>query len=324
MAKNMGEFEERPAVKEATPVPLQRRKPTGWIVATVVFALIAIGAIGYIIFDKTQTKKDELAPAYSDGDESEEKPAGDPDGSNESSETGLREKEDYDGIINESLAVLKDKLSKDDAIVIDSDELKGAYIKVDDGIYTTLDYGRSVGVVKYYDGLIDERGGDLGDRIADVLIKHDFKRDSSIKRIAVYTDGKGSICQFMDYLPALVCGHETWISSENKELVRQLGVAYQKKVKLSDGSQDLLPAKTSEVVRSSVPEYERIGVSASALESGFGAVMLFYKKDGEEWKFFRSAQAGISCEEYTGDIAKAFAGTNCVDYTTGKNKKVGE
>ena len=57
MAKNMGEFEERPAVKEATPVPLQRRKPTGWIVATVAFAIVAIGAVSFIAIDKLSTKK---------------------------------------------------------------------------------------------------------------------------------------------------------------------------------------------------------------------------------------------------------------------------
>ncbi len=52
MTKKMGEFEKRPAIKEATPVPLKREKPTGWIVATIVFALIAICAVVYIFVEK--------------------------------------------------------------------------------------------------------------------------------------------------------------------------------------------------------------------------------------------------------------------------------
>ena len=56
MAKNMGEFEERPRVSEAIPIPLRQRKPTGWIVATVIFVLIAIGMIGYVVVDRIIAK----------------------------------------------------------------------------------------------------------------------------------------------------------------------------------------------------------------------------------------------------------------------------
>ena len=57
MTKKMGEFEECPVVKEAVPVPLERRRPTGWIAATVVFALVAIGALSFIVIDKELAKK---------------------------------------------------------------------------------------------------------------------------------------------------------------------------------------------------------------------------------------------------------------------------
>ena len=57
MTKKMGEFEERPVVKEAVPVPLERRKPTGWIAATVIFALVAIGALSFVVIDKELAKK---------------------------------------------------------------------------------------------------------------------------------------------------------------------------------------------------------------------------------------------------------------------------
>ena len=313
MAKDMGEFEERPQVKEATPVPLKRERPIGWIVATVVFALIAIGAIGYIVVDKITPKKTEPTR--------EESEQGAPE------EADLRKKEGYDDIINESLAVFKDKLSRGDAIVVDDDEAGGAYVKIDDGIYTSLDYGRSVGVLSAYSGLTDEVDSDLRSRIENVFTKHGFKKDDSISSEVYYipyTDGKGSVCQYRESWPLVVCGHETWISDENKDLTKQLGAAYKKKINPSDGSRDLLPAKTSDVVRSSVPGYERISVSAYDLKSGFGAVMLFYKKDGEEWRFFRTTQATLACDFYTGDVAKAFAGDPCIDGATGATKKIGE
>ena len=58
MAKEMGEFEERPRVKEATPIPLKRRRPTGWIVATILFAIIATAGISFIVIDKMAAKAD--------------------------------------------------------------------------------------------------------------------------------------------------------------------------------------------------------------------------------------------------------------------------
>ena len=58
MAKEMGEFEERPKVREATPIPLKRRRPTGWIVTTILFAIIAIAGISFIVIDKMTAKAD--------------------------------------------------------------------------------------------------------------------------------------------------------------------------------------------------------------------------------------------------------------------------
>ena len=57
---------------------------------------------------------------------------------------------------------------------------------------------------------------------------------------------------------------------------------------------------------------------------GVGAVALFYKKDGGSWQYFTSAQAIMSCKNYKGDIAKAFADDYCLDETAGKNRKVGQ
>jgi len=56
MAERRGEFQETPVVREALEVPLRRRRPTGWIVATIVFAVIAAGAIGFMLVGKKDTQ----------------------------------------------------------------------------------------------------------------------------------------------------------------------------------------------------------------------------------------------------------------------------
>ena len=53
MAKEMGEFEKRPMVQEAVPIPLRRRRPTGWIVATIVFAVVAVVSVSIIVVNRS-------------------------------------------------------------------------------------------------------------------------------------------------------------------------------------------------------------------------------------------------------------------------------
>ena len=57
--KEMGEFEERPVVKPAVEVPIERRRPTGLIVAVVVLSLMVLGMGAYIIWSNmTEAKSD--------------------------------------------------------------------------------------------------------------------------------------------------------------------------------------------------------------------------------------------------------------------------
>ena len=49
--KEMGEFEERPEVKPAVAVPIERRKPTGLICSVVILAILVAGLAGYIVYD---------------------------------------------------------------------------------------------------------------------------------------------------------------------------------------------------------------------------------------------------------------------------------
>ena len=73
MAKEMGEFEERPKMQEATPIPLRRRRPTGWIIATIAFAVIAIAAISFVIIDKTSSKPEVANECVKDDNQTAEK-----------------------------------------------------------------------------------------------------------------------------------------------------------------------------------------------------------------------------------------------------------
>ena len=122
MTKRMGEFEKRPPVKEAVPVPLERRKPIGWMVATAILGIIAVGAISYIIVDKMESKKTRRTTSsrgwadaserecVNKNQEHEEDRASDSENNESKREleqekpinvpvNGFRKKEDYDGLL---------------------------------------------------------------------------------------------------------------------------------------------------------------------------------------------------------------------------------
>lgn len=344
MAKRMGEFEKRPPVKEATPIPLQRRKPIGWMVATAVFAVIAMTAISYIIVNEMESSKsrriissakgvDRCASANRSEKEKRNKEDVLDDEDDESEQeleleipvevpvNGFRKKEDYDGLLKNVSIALRNKISKDDAIELDEYN-RGPEVKVDEGVYTSLDYSRNLNV-SYYDGLYEEIGDDWDNNLETILTKYGFKRDNSVDGLReYYKDGNGSICAvdtsgniFID------CGHESWLSEENKALVKAIWPDYKAKTK---NTMVILNAKVADIKNSSISGYQRLGVDEHYMSIGVGAVALFYKKDGGSWQYFTSAQAVMSCKYYKGDIAKAFADDYCLDETAGKNRKVGQ
>jgi hypothetical protein len=48
--------------------------------------------------------------------------------------------------------------------------------------------------------------------------------------------------------------------------------------------------------------------------NGWGAMMLFYRKTGGNWRFFSGTQTTIECSEYNNDdVRAAFRGTPCYD-----------
>ena len=344
MAKRMGEFEKRPPVKEATPIPLQRRKPIGWMIATAVFAIFAMTAISYIIVNEMELRKsrriissakgvDKCAymnrsdkekhnkEDVSDGEDDESEQELEQEIPVEVPENGFRKKEDYDGMFKNISIVLRNKISKDDAIELDKYN-RGPRVKVDEGVYTLLDYSRNLNVA-FYDGLYDEIGDDWNSNLEAILAKYGFKQDAAAdNNSGYYKDSHGSICA-VDTSGAIFisCGHESWLSEENRALVKAIWPDYKAKTK---NTMIVLNAKVADIKNSSISGYQRLGVDEHYISIGVGDVALFYKKDGGTWQYFTNAQTIMSCKYYKGDIAKAFADDYCLDETVGKNRKVGQ
>ncbi len=347
MTKRMGEFEKRPPVKEAVPVPLERRKPIGWMVATAILGIIAVGAISYIIVDKMESKKTRRTTSsrgWADASERgcvnkdqehEEDRASDSENNESKREleqekpinvpvNGFRKKEDYDGLLENVSIALRNKISKDDAIELDKND-KGPLIKIDDGLYTTLDYGRSLSIDPVYSGSIKDelRDDDWDNIVGSILMKYGFKQGVAIGRYnKSYTDDNGSICVVGingDF--SMDCGHQTWLSEEKKALIKAIWPDYKAKTK---NTMVVLDAKADGVKNSSVAGYQKLTASEHYLYGIGGAAALFYRKDGGTWRYFASVQAVISCNSYTGDAIKAFAGDDCYDETTRKKRKVGQ
>lgn len=109
----------------------------------------------------------------------------------------------------------------------------------------------------------------------------------------------------------VVCAHESWYDSENRELLLSLA-------KASGESYVSLNAPLDKSVQNSpVTPYQTLVVS------GGTHAMLFYRVSPEsDWVYFRGTQSVLDCNEYTGDVAKAFTGTTCWDEATQQNSTV--
>ncbi|MBO4855218.1 hypothetical protein J5500_02305 [Candidatus Saccharibacteria bacterium] len=319
MAKEMGEFEERPKMQEATPIPLRRRRPTGWIVATFLFAVIAVAAISFIIIDKLSSKE-EPGVAKCENKESEEPVA---------TKKTFSEKSDFDALMSSVKEIFEDNISKVDAIKVDDKGVKGAYLKIDDGFYTTLDSSRNVHV-SHYDGIdddIDEFGDKIEKSVNDLLKENGFVLDTSTSGslIKYYTQEDGGICEYISYYQfSVICGNRDWISEENKELVKELWASYSKKEKPSSESRTVLSAKSADIKKSKTAGYERLSTGISNVNFAGGAMAYFYRKDGGKWQYVLSTQNVLLCESFDADAAKAFAGDECYSNKEKKDKILGK
>lgn len=72
------------------------------------------------------------------------------------------------------------------------------------------------------------------------------------------------------------------------------------------------------ITDSETPSYQTLQIPSD------NAMALFYRAlDSDEWQYFTSTQAIISCDEFnTPDLKKAFSGSQCHDVATGQQLTV--
>ena len=98
------------------------------------------------------------------------------------------------------------------------------------------------------------------------------------------------------------CSKDTWISDGDKNLSLDLA-------KISD--EFYVSAHLDNIIDSTITPYQRLTAG------GPGAALLFYRTSPDaEWQFFIGTQGVLLCSDYTGDVAKAFAGEICLDEST--------
>lgn len=190
----------------------------------------------------------------------------------------------------------------------------GSLIKIpDSNIYTFSN--ESYGVTSasyYYDSAIGNTIMQSADSFASaVLTNNGFIEDKETMSGKLFYNSNTDIyCitsgQSLPY--SLTCSKATWILAEDRDLSLTLA-------KVADV--DFISASQSAIQDSSVSPYQKL------MARGENYAALFYRVSPDsEWQFFTGTQGVLPCSEYTGDIAKAFAGDTCYDEATGQNSIV--
>ena len=103
------------------------------------------------------------------------------------------------------------------------------------------------------------------------------------------------------------CSYYAWLSDQDKELIIALAEAYkQSEMGKQYGDVGYIEGFTRSIHKSPSGNYEKIAVSFS------DSVGYFYRKVGDDWKFFTATQQGINCDLYnTDELKEAFEGDVC-------------
>ena len=311
-----GEFEQRPEVKPADQVPLPQKKAnpiTG--ILCVIFALVALGLGGYLLYDKVFRAwggaiNCKITPEVAQG-------------------------------VNYEETLLKVKAITGDLwdVLVDYDNNAGGIYVVDRGIdknqvhyefekgYTTsLDYVSGLGIRRSGHASTNEfqRNSAFSKAVEGVLTKHgltDHKTFDSdyLASTDTYSGTDGSICEAVynsdDF--SITCSNTGWLTEKKKTMVKTLiDVLNENKDQAGTGLYDgspYLDVPMEKIITTPDGKYEHVTAY------GTDAALLFYRniEDGE-WKFFIGAQNTLSCSEYdTDELKAAFAGERCYDDATG-------
>ncbi len=318
MAKEMGEFEKRPKVQEAMPSPFRRRRPIGWMVATLFFAVVAVAAISFIIIDKVSDRADNCVKA---SEETVKK------------QKNLTPEEEITALFDDIQPVFEEYISDKSLIKRENDNM--VVISIKEGLMSYSEKGKTIMIPdvhrKNIEAVkeIDKNQEAFDADVTDVLKKHGFEidEDTNIEGFYYtysYKNENGVVCQFVNgenrNTISVDCAHESWIPADQKELITGLYDAFVESecsngVECDEGI--LLYAKTSDIKNSSVKGYQRI-------EAEFGLQHArFYRKANEKWNYIKQDDMMVRCKYYNDDAKKAWAGEYC--YTDDdKEKKLGE
>ena len=148
--------------------------------------------------------------------------------------------------------------------------------------------------------------------VVDYLTSHGFTKLIDYFASDVYGNSTtGIYCNVntaQQYPFSVTCASDTWYDVENRDLIVALAKA---------AGVDFISASQSNIQDSTVTPYQRL------MAGGVNYAALFYRVSPEaNWQFFTGTQAELPCSEYTGDIAKAFAGDTCYDEATGQDSIV--
>jgi hypothetical protein len=173
---------------------------------------------------------------------------------------------------------------------------------------TTIAYG-----IYVKDAMLKVDGNKINSAFSSVLTKNGLKKtENEMYGVMHYKSNEGIYCTY-DGASApyhALCAYKSWIDEDNTKLAKMLQKAY--------GKPAFISVETKNVVKSSSGNYERVDASFE------DSAAMFYKKSGtDDWKFFRSTQAGIGCKEYnTDELKEVYEGVTCWDETTKKDSVV--
>ncbi len=193
---------------------------------------------------------------------------------------------------------------------------EGTIIKIPDTeLFTSSDEAYGIKSVPNLDSALEKR-------ILNNALKYteSFLTDNGFTRIThpywtetpyYYNSSNKTYCFVNGYsMPFEVnCAKETWITESEKKLILELSKA--------DETVNYISAKSVKVTDSPVSPYQ---YAIASIGRAYG---LFYRVSPDsEWQFFTATQAELSCSEFTGDVAKAYAGYTCWDQTTEQQSTV--
>lgn len=170
---------------------------------------------------------------------------------------------------------------------------------------TNESYGFTTGV--YKDQSIEDKIMHEGGAIAtSYLTSHGFAhvQDLAYNQGLYYNQEKDIYCTTTgsSYPYSVNCTKSSWLTEDEKKFALELAEA---------ANTTTIYAKKERIVDSSIAPYQRL------IGSTAGAALLFYRvSPNDKWQFVAGTQGIISCDKYTEDAKKAFAGTECWDETT--------